>query len=81
MKTPDEYIQSVMRTFSLTNPQHIKWGHAVNTCAKLEAALSEPTLHFLECDVGYGWYRRGSRSGVEERKHYSLKVTLFIYVQ
>ena len=66
MNTPDEYIQSVMRTFKLANPQQIKWGHAVNTCAMLEAALNEPTLHFLECDVGYGLYRRGSDSGVEK---------------
>eukprot|EP00400_MALV-I_sp_L67-5_P000993 gene993-531_t len=64
LTSPDPYIRSAMECFQLTNPQQIKWAHAVNTCEKLEAALNDPEVHFLECDVGYGWYRRGSRTGV-----------------
>lgn len=47
-------MQSVAAYFDVADASALHWAHRVNTAAKLEAALGDPTLHVIEADIHFG---------------------------
>lgn len=61
--TWDEYTNDVLDTFQIKSLSQIRWAHAVNNQRRLKEALRDPMIHFIEADIGYGWYQKGSIKG------------------
>ncbi len=47
-------MQSVAAYFDIAEASDLNWAHRINTVAKLEAALADPTLHVIEANITFG---------------------------
>ncbi len=52
--TPADILQQQLDRLGVTRPGDVGWVHAANKRAKLEAALIDPAVHFVEGDISLG---------------------------
>ena len=52
--TPAEGLQQQLDQLGVARPGDVGWVHGANNRAKLEAALIDPTVHYVEGDISLG---------------------------
>lgn len=52
--TPADILQQQLDQLGVTRPGDVGWVHGANNRAKLEAALADPAIHYVEGDIALG---------------------------
>ncbi len=52
--TPADIVQQQLDRLGVARPGDVGWVHAANNRAKLEAALADPSVHYVEGDISLG---------------------------
>jgi len=60
---PGNYADVLARSFNVEDPHHIGWAHAVNSIARLNAALNSPNVQMIEVDIMTGTFDPTSSGG------------------